>query len=301
MASQKPEERQRKQKAQKIIIDEEFQSLLPKLDEETYRLLEENIIQNGCRDALVLWNDILIDGHHRYRIALEHKIPFETVQKDFASRAECLIWIVSSLISRRNLTPIQLSHFRGLHYRAEKQIQGTGRKDEQMYESGQNDHFNSSTATRLSTKYRVSPRTIRRDANLSEGIDAIGSSSPEAKKLILAGEAAINKKELQGLSALPQKEIKKIALMIERGTYESISIITAATAEGLAVANDTGAAPSSQDYQEATQTLGIYIRRLTDEFVGEIQKQLNNDNKEKQRQALRSYIDRLEEVYIQIG
>jgi hypothetical protein len=53
---------------QEIIIDEEFKSLLPELDPITYSALEENIIQNGCRDAIVLWRGILIDGHNRYRI-----------------------------------------------------------------------------------------------------------------------------------------------------------------------------------------------------------------------------------------
>ena len=94
---------------QEIIIDEEFRSLLPALDKETYRLLEENIIQNGCRDALVLWEGILIDGYNRYRICTEHEIPFNTIEKAFGAREEALIWIVSNQISRRNLLPIQLS------------------------------------------------------------------------------------------------------------------------------------------------------------------------------------------------
>ena len=47
---------------QEIIIDEEFRFLLPVLDEETFRLLEENILEHGCRVPLVLWNNILIDA-----------------------------------------------------------------------------------------------------------------------------------------------------------------------------------------------------------------------------------------------
>ena len=47
-----------------IVIDEEFRQLLPALDAETYRLLEENLLLHGCRDPLVLWEDILIDGYN---------------------------------------------------------------------------------------------------------------------------------------------------------------------------------------------------------------------------------------------
>ena len=35
-----------------ITIDEEFKGLLPALSKETYAMLEENLLENGCRDAL---------------------------------------------------------------------------------------------------------------------------------------------------------------------------------------------------------------------------------------------------------
>jgi hypothetical protein len=33
---------------QEIIIDEEFKALLPALDPQTYALLEESMLENGC-------------------------------------------------------------------------------------------------------------------------------------------------------------------------------------------------------------------------------------------------------------
>jgi hypothetical protein len=46
---------------------------------------------DGCRDPLVLWNGILIDGYNRYKICTENNIPFKTIDKEFASREEVLI------------------------------------------------------------------------------------------------------------------------------------------------------------------------------------------------------------------
>ena len=88
-----------------IIIDEEFKDLLPALDKETYALLEENLLQNGCRDSLILWGNTLIDGHNRFEICTKHGIPFNTMDKDFETREDVIIWMVSTQISRRNLTP----------------------------------------------------------------------------------------------------------------------------------------------------------------------------------------------------
>ena len=65
-------------------IDAEFQSLIPPLTYEEKKMLEESILSEGCRDAIVVWNDTIIDGHNRYEICKKHGIHFETVQ----SRAE---------------------------------------------------------------------------------------------------------------------------------------------------------------------------------------------------------------------
>ena len=45
-----------------MIIDNEFKGLIPPLTDEEYKGLEESILSEGCRDALVLWGEILVDG-----------------------------------------------------------------------------------------------------------------------------------------------------------------------------------------------------------------------------------------------
>ena len=90
-----------------IVIDKEFQSLIPALTIDEYRGLEESILSEGCRDALVLWGDILIDGHNRYSICKKHDIPFKTEQVDFADRDEVKIWMMKNQLARRNLTDFQ--------------------------------------------------------------------------------------------------------------------------------------------------------------------------------------------------
>lgn len=88
-------------------IDEEFSSLIPPLSDEEYRGLEESILNEGCRDALIVWDDILIDGHNRYRICTEYNVPYETRQMEFESRDDVLLWIMRNQLSRRNLNDFQ--------------------------------------------------------------------------------------------------------------------------------------------------------------------------------------------------
>ena len=90
-----------------ITIEPEFKSLIPPLTTEEYAGLEKSLLEEGCRDALVLWGDILIDGHNRYEICTKYHIPYETVQKNFASRDDVMLWMLNNQLARRNLNDFQ--------------------------------------------------------------------------------------------------------------------------------------------------------------------------------------------------
>ena len=217
-----------------IIIDEEFRDLLPALDKKTYEALEENLLENGCMFPLVVWGDILIDGFNRYRICQEHDISFGTVNKEFESRDDALIWIISNQVSRRNLTPMQLSYFRGLHYNADKRIvtNATGRNQFSEVDV-QNEHQPrmQSTAGRLSKQYNVSPMTIRRDAQTAVAINALGVTSPEAKSSVLSGETSITRKQLSELLSGSDEDIRLTAATIKEGTFERRPAVASTSAE----------------------------------------------------------------------
>ena len=88
-------------------IDKEFAELIPPLTDEEYKGLEASILAEGCRDALVVWGEVLVDGHNRFKICTKHNIPFTTVQKEFADRNEVLVWMLQNQLSRRNLNDFQ--------------------------------------------------------------------------------------------------------------------------------------------------------------------------------------------------
>lgn len=87
-----------------IKIDPEFQNVLPPLTEEEFLGLERQIITEGCINPLVLWGDVLVDGHNRYNICQKHNIEFSTVQHAFDSRDDVISWIISNQIHQRNLS-----------------------------------------------------------------------------------------------------------------------------------------------------------------------------------------------------
>ena len=87
-----------------LIIKEEFKSLLPPLTSEEYKILEESLLVERCREPLIIWNDILVDGHNRYEICQRHGIQFRTTELEADNIEDVKIWIIDNQKGRRNLT-----------------------------------------------------------------------------------------------------------------------------------------------------------------------------------------------------
>jgi len=95
------------EKSSPIKINPDFKDLLKPLTEHAFETLEKNILSDGCRDALVLWDGFIVDGHNRYHICSKHNLPFETILKTFESEAHARIWIRNNQLGRRDLLPAE--------------------------------------------------------------------------------------------------------------------------------------------------------------------------------------------------
>lgn len=190
----------------RIIIREEFKDLIPQLKPEELEQLEENILREGIRDPLIIWEVddqfVLVDGHNRFSICQKHKIEFPFKKVDFKDEQEAKEWMVKNQLGRRNLSPEQQSYLRGLRYNQEK---SQGKRTDLT--SGQNvPKLNpETTAESLAKEYNVSEKTIKRDGDFAKGVEAIGKKDPELKKKILRGESPISKGKIQGLAKDPKK------------------------------------------------------------------------------------------------
>ena len=90
-----------------LTINPVFQALIPPLSEEEYTQLEENLIENGIREAISIWDSTIVDGHNRYEIAMRHNLPYTTISYEFDSEDDVKLWIFKNQIGRRNLPPFE--------------------------------------------------------------------------------------------------------------------------------------------------------------------------------------------------
>ena len=151
-----------------IKIDPEFQNAIPPLSEAELATLTESLKTEGCREPLITWDGILIDGHNRYAICTEHAIPYTTAEHPFVDREAALDWIDANQLGRRNLTPDAFKLLLGRRYNRVKNNRG-GDHGNQYVAKDQIDTL--PTADRLAVEYGVSPATVKRAGKFAKEVE----------------------------------------------------------------------------------------------------------------------------------
>lgn len=184
-----------------LKIDSEFKNLIPSLTPEEYAQLEENLIKDGCRDALILWDGILVDGHNRYEICTRNKIQFKTIEKSFDSREDVVEWIIRNQFGRRNITTAQRCD---LVLKLEDVIKARarGNKQEAMSEARANNPKN--TNEQFNPKSDATVNKVNTNDELAK-LAGVGHNTihqfrvvkkegtPELQQQVLKSEISINK------------------------------------------------------------------------------------------------------------
>lgn len=185
---------------QTVIIDPEFQRLLPDLDEATLADLEADIVANGISSPLIVWDEenILLDGHNRYAIASRNDLTFNVERRSFPDRKAAADWIDRNQTMRRNMTPDGLALIRGRRYDRNKlspgcQIGNTNNRYSPKVQDRQKDGSVSSTAERLAKEHGVARSTIERDGRFASAVEKLTAIDPTLEKRVVSGHGPTRK------------------------------------------------------------------------------------------------------------
>ena len=175
-----------------LTIDPEFEAKCPPLTEDELAQLEENILEEGLvLMPLIVWNNTIVDGHNRYKIAQKHPgIEFRIHEKQFNNRYEAISWICKNQLGRRNLTPMQKKYLIGARYDAEKMAHGGDRKSEQAKSSDQNGHLIEGQKKRkqIAEETHTSEGYVQRAEYYAKGVNAAEEVLPGIKNDLLSGK-----------------------------------------------------------------------------------------------------------------
>ena len=196
-----------------LRIDLEFQSKIPPLTQAEFEQLKENILTAGeVYEPLVVWNDIIVDGHNRFKIIQEHpEVNYRIRKMDFIDKWEAFDWMYKNQLGRRNLTSEQRTYLLGKLYEARKHMQGGDRRSE-TFSSSQNANLKGiRIGDQIAQEQKVGKGTVNRAYEYSRGIDAIKEEEPELAESLLKAETKVSKTSIQEIGiAKPEEQSEMI-------------------------------------------------------------------------------------------
>jgi hypothetical protein len=186
-----------------IIINEDLRAYIDPLTEDEYAALERSILSEGCRDALVLWRDLLVDGHNRYGICQKHGIPFHTVQNQtFQSMDDVHLWMIDNHLGRRSVSDFQ----RGVLALRKKEILSARLAQAQAQPPAQPAEADAPVLTReaMARTARVSSATLGQIEKIRK------TATPELVSAVKSGAISIN--AAAAVASLPgEKQVAAVA------------------------------------------------------------------------------------------
>lgn len=230
-----------------LQVDETFKKLIPPLDLNEYKQLEENLLKDGCREPLCVWGNIIIDGHNRYEICTKLQIPFYIQQIDFNNKEEVITWICANQLGRRNISDETRKYLIGKRYEIEKIIKRKNKLGRNQYSIDNIDDNNSqesmrTTSERLGQEYQLAGATVRKYANFAKSLDILARKDSALISKILTGKIKISQKNISKLSKQSHKVIDEVRNQLNNSndnfiTYSSARKVIPVKREKITVKN----------------------------------------------------------------
>ena len=194
---------------QVLQIDPEYESAIVHIRQDEFERLEQSILEEGrIIDPIIVWNNTIVDGHNRYKIAQKYpQIEFSVVEHPFESRSECINWIWLHQLSRRNITPEEKRYLTGKLYNSEKMDHGGYRYDKQSSATIQHLNSGQKTSERIAEQTNSTDAYVRSAGKYAEGIDAVDAVQPGMKSKLLSHELKASVDKVSGIGKMTEDQI----------------------------------------------------------------------------------------------
>ncbi len=199
-----------------IIVKEELKAYIDPLTADEYEALERSILAEGCRDALVLWGDVLVDGHNRHGICQKHGLPFNTVQNTrFRNMEDVHLWMIEQHLGRRSVSDFQRGE---LALRKREILAERKRLEQEQLQRESDGSAEHPQDDQDSPPWEPAPRLTRadlaREAKLSSSqigmIERIrAQAAPEVVDAVRSGQLSIS--AAAAVASLPEEEQRAAA------------------------------------------------------------------------------------------
>ena len=205
-----------------LIVFDEFKKLVVPLARKEYQQLESDISKNGCKEAIMVWHNIIVDGHKRFEICKRLNISFEIETVDFDSKEAAISWICEKQLQRRDISFESRKYLIGMLYESEKTIAHRRTNQEMIKQyTGNTRPLNQNqaehkTAHLIASQNFVSITTVQKYAAFARAIETIGKKEPVLVPKLLSGDYRFSHNQVLGFSQMTAEELKRFNKQLEQ-------------------------------------------------------------------------------------
>lgn len=227
-----------------IIVNEELKAYIDPLSPDEHESLERSMLAEGCRDALVLWGEILVDGHNRYGICQKHGLPFQTAQNTFQSIEDVHLWMIDQHLGRRSVSDFQ----RGVLALRKREIVAERRV--RMLASSSQEHVQTDSDQ---------PGAMMRADNAT----SLPESEPLKSREAIAKAARLSSSQMVMIEKIQKQAVPELVAAIKSG---AISLNAAAAVATLPAEEQVAAAIAGKDeLRQAAKRVRDFKRKPREE------------------------------------
>lgn len=201
-------------------IDPEFKRLSVPLSPEEERRLENSLVREGCKKPIAVWHGCILDGHKRYEICSYEEMEYETVEMDFATKDEALLWACKERLATAKHNSAAFRYLLGKRYVLERMMYKQNPEKVHITYVKKLDRVGAVCGT-LAEETRMNPGTVRKYGTLALQLDRIAEKDMAMFEAILTEKISLT---YENVIKCSEMEPAKLISMRRRLLHDDIKM-----------------------------------------------------------------------------
>lgn len=213
-----------------LETDEDFILLKQPLSDKAYSDLKYSLLSEGCKERILVWHGVIVDGIKRYQICTRYNLHFTLQHAQFQSKADAYIFICKQELKRNDLLREMQKYLIGRLYQAELDAKAQAYM---LLSSRRNESSNPYIPNRIYRKQDVSQQiadelgiargTVLKYEIFTKCIDSIREKEPSISCKILSGRLKISHENIIELERLPARDLAALNNTLSNSRIDHIT------------------------------------------------------------------------------
>ena len=190
-----------------LVTNRVFLSLSVPFEPERERELEKRLLQDGCREPIITWDGVIVDGYKRHHICAAEAIEFSVEEMDFPSEEEAISWVCRRRIPEYPKHSVPYRYLVGRLYNAQKRIYREIRKQPEDMRTIQLNPDWDRVSYYIADEFNLNHATIENHGTYATWLEQIADKAWPLFKAILSRTIAATRKEIRSYAEMDVNQL----------------------------------------------------------------------------------------------